>query len=210
MRKFLNVDSTFWCYLRPILKTVFQVVVLTAATLISLSFLSIMRFGSPKAGRAWLSGTRILVVNLNLPRYYNQIDQKVKVEFGVSNLTGKSIRIIGSDSSCSCNLVGKIPDTLGPNSLVTISADIKIDTSSEIKESSGEISLYTDHPRHPEILLKYVLKPNVGIVEFRLNHFLNAGLTAFNVIESLYSRLLKSSGRTILLGGKPGLLSGML
>lgn len=56
MRKFLNVDSTFWCYLRPIIKSVFQVVVLTAATLISLSFLSIMRFGSPKAGRAqWKS-----------------------------------------------------------------------------------------------------------------------------------------------------------
>ena len=202
MRKSLNVDSTFWCYLRPILKTVFQVVVLTAATLISLSILSIVRFGSPQAGRAWLSGTRIHVVNLNLPKYFNKIDQKVKVEFGLSNLTGKTIRIIGSDSSCSCTLLDKIPDTLDPRLTVTISAEIKLDTNSETKESSGEIRLYTDHPRHPEILLKYVLKPNVGIVKFRLNHFLNARLTAFHVIGSLRVRLLSSSARMILLGGK--------
>lgn len=156
--------------LRSWLIVIVQTLSLTVVMLGILVICSLAVFGSIAEGRAWLTGVRVIVRQPEIRITFDPTDTSVKLRYEVSNLSGSPIAIFGSVNSCSCTMVGKLPDQIPPHGRVTVDAVVNIDPKHASGGIEGNIHLFTSHPRHSEIELKYFLRPSGASPSPVLNH----------------------------------------
>jgi hypothetical protein len=78
---------------------------------------------------------------------------KFTIDYTINNLTSKSINILGSQTSCDCTVLRDLPRALPARQPSRIRAVITAPTAG--KRLSGNIKIFTDDGKNPEVVLFY-------------------------------------------------------
>lgn len=114
------------------------------------------RFGSIPAAMAYVRGERLLV---DRPfRHLGDIPVGAIYDFGYTftNMTGRSLRLLGTTTSCQCMTSEGLPLTLRASESKTIW--FKLATPEREQEVRGETKIFTDDSRYPEVHLEYAAR----------------------------------------------------
>jgi len=115
----------------------------------------LVRFGGVSAGLTYLSGERVFVVPANVRLGSIAKDDQRIIRLSLQNQSDRSIRILGQETSCSCSVVGGLPDVLPAGS--TCPLDLKINTiRKEVGKLDVVLKVFTDHPSHPILALHII------------------------------------------------------
>jgi hypothetical protein len=90
---------------------------------------------------------------------YNNLDKSVKLTFVFRNFDDIPIKIVGSNSSCSCTLTENLPTYIQVNENINIHARVNIDSDKAGEIISGTIRIFLSGKKDSELLLKYNLLP---------------------------------------------------
>lgn len=167
-------DQTRHFSLRSWLILIVQTLSLSVVMLGVLVVCSLTVFGSITQGQAWLAGARVVVDQPELHLTFSPTDKAVKLRYEVSNLTGSPVAILGSAHSCSCTVVGKLPDRIEPHSSISVDAEVNIDPKQTSGSLDGNIQLFTSQLQHSELELKYFLRPSGQTSSSASNHVSSA------------------------------------
>lgn len=128
--------------------------VIAGALLTILAGVSYLRFGSVSAGLSYLAGERLIVDSRN--KDFGQVgegrDQTVR--FRLTNLTGKAVRIIGAESSCTCVIAEDLPVTVQRAANATLTVAVRKGTKPGAVNET--IRFYTDCVEKPQLSLRVV------------------------------------------------------
>ena len=110
------------------------------------------RFGSVHSGLAYLSGERVFVDPSTIRVGVIAKDDQRVVRLTLQNQSDRAIRVLGQEASCSCSVVGGLPEVLPARS--TCPLDLKINTiRKEVGKLDVVLKLFTDHPSRPFIAM---------------------------------------------------------
>jgi hypothetical protein len=78
------------------------------------------RFGSMPVAMAWMRGERFVLspVDVDLGECESRTEHVVK--FKLTNLADRSIRVVGSEQTCSCVTLGDLPIDIEPNATAEV------------------------------------------------------------------------------------------
>jgi hypothetical protein len=146
-----------------------------AAMLATAVFLLCRHFGSASLAAAWLDGQTFVVSPTEVdlgecdPKSYHD------VTFTVANVSGREIRIVGSDASCACLKVDKLPITIAPGERRGISLRAYVSGEDEysqnliIRLDDGELETAGVHIRARVRQAKPVLERRLSCEDGSLN-----------------------------------------
>lgn len=128
---------------------------------------SLIRFGSIRAGQAWVQGLKIYAENWRIEEDYELKDETKSMNFKIRNISSDPVSILGFRNSCTCTLVDSIPHVIEPNGTIEVNVLIRIDPARSGSKIAGSIWLYANDPKLSEIVFEYVLWPavRIGIVD---------------------------------------------
>lgn len=136
-----------------------QVMALSLIFLVLAAGAAEWRFGSVRAGQAWVAGQRLYVENRRVEKFYDDSDQEVTVKFEIWNFEDVPVRLLGSDNSCACTKVDDLPDVIPASGSTALEAKVRLDPKHAGRVIDGTVRVFSEHPRHPEIKLFYALRP---------------------------------------------------
>jgi hypothetical protein len=108
-------------------------------------------FGSISSALAYARGERLLVDDTRKSFGVLDAGQSREVAFRLSNRSGRTVRVLGMKSNCTCATSGGYPMTIQPGESVALKVNVNT------KKLSGEVAqpirFYTDYPKRLEIEL---------------------------------------------------------
>jgi hypothetical protein len=122
-------------------------VLILFATYVSLYFRSFSR------ALAYSRGDRIFVDNPNIVLDKSRFTKTRTLNYIVTNLTNAPIEILGTQISCSCISIDKLPSSLVP--FQTIEFQVIISIPKDSKNFGGSIRIFTDDPYQKEMALSF-------------------------------------------------------
>lgn len=120
------------------------------------------KFGSLQAGRAYLSGARLVPKSSNFTGTYSAKDSEIVISYVIRNLDELKVTIAGITATCSCTVAENYPKFIPPKGEVEITARVSIDNKYPGGTLTGFLDVFTDHPIQPSIRLSYNLEPESG------------------------------------------------
>jgi len=171
----LSLSQIIFLLNRSFLIAACQVVAMSAVFFGLAVVVAEARFGSLDAGWAYFSGTRVLTESSIFRGNFDPSQQEVTLNYTLRNLDDVELTIAGATASCSCTVTETLPQSIPARGVANIQARVKIDPKRSGDDLRGEIRVYTNHHRNPEILLSYVLKPSVAASATLPVHFSAGG-----------------------------------
>lgn len=111
-------------------------------------------FGSPAGALAYFRGDRLIPDHLEGSFGELGQGQRAVVKFGLTNASGKEIRVLGAKTECTCIFADELPLSVPPGRKRTINVAVRTESrEGSVRES---IRLFTDCPRQPELQLLIV------------------------------------------------------
>jgi len=140
---------------------------LVAVLLASLSAFGYLRYGSIHNTLAAVRAETLIADSQS--KSFGIVDgsKPVPVEFRLTNLSSRPIRILGSRTRCTCVAVDALPITIGPHQSHLFR--LTIDAAGEARDIGEDILLYTNIPSQHEYQLSVVgvAKPKLAAVAVR-------------------------------------------
>ena len=122
------------------------------ATLVLVAWM-LVRFGGLLEGLQYLSGVRVFVEPSTVRLGAIDKDDQRVVRLSLQNQSDRSIRLLGQEASCSCSVIGGLPEILPARSRCPL--DLKINTfRKEVGSLDVVLKLFTDHPEYPILALR--------------------------------------------------------
>ncbi len=122
------------------------IVALTSVFLALFAGFGWYRFGSFAHAKAYLRGERLLIDDRDRSFGDLPAGSTLTLHYAVTNLTGRPVRLLGAQPSCTCTVVDVMPMTLAASE--TRSIPVTIDTSEGGKETlAGTVDVFTDDPQ---------------------------------------------------------------
>jgi Protein of unknown function (DUF1573) len=111
-------------------------------------------FGSLSRALAYASGDRVLVDERQKALLGMLAGSKSVVQYSITNLTGRDLKILGADTSCTCTSIENLPLTVarGMSKELTVS----ISAPRQPGPTSASIILFTDYDSQPTVPLEFV------------------------------------------------------
>ena len=136
------------------------VAALSGVLLASLGLWGRWRFGSISAGIAYLSGEPIYLdrETLDFGKVGPHTDQSAVIK--LLNLTDSELRLVGSQSSCSCTFLDSLPATLHPRERKAFRIKVHPRPGSDRFEET--IDIFTNHPARNRVRVRVVGKVEVA------------------------------------------------
>ena len=78
------------------------------------------------------------------------LDSRHDLQFSIRNLGGRSVRILGAKSSCTCATIGERPREIPPGESRSVLVRFHVEDEGPV---GGRVTLFTDDPAHRELPL---------------------------------------------------------
>jgi hypothetical protein len=101
-----------------------------------------LRFGSLPSGLAYLRGERLLINPATTHLGQVTRGESADLHFRFTNFTGRPVRILGSQSSCTCLAVTELPVTIPSGDSLDVT--VGVDFSSKGDEYRQVLTFFTD------------------------------------------------------------------
>lgn len=123
---------------------------LSVVIIAALAAYGIVRFGSLRSSLAYVRNDLLIVeggvkVLGDLP-----LDSRHDLQFSIRNLGGRSVRILGAKSSCTCATIGERPREIPPGESRSVLVRFHVEDEGPV---GGRVTLFTDDPAHRELPL---------------------------------------------------------
>lgn len=134
-----------------LLKFMLKIIVMVFLAAVSAGVTSTVLWDSPVAGIAVLRGEYLRIDCINKSFGSMPSNATAELQFVLTNLSKRPVRVLGGDGSCDCTIVDAIPTIVSPRSKKAILVRVRL------KGKQGpflqSIRLYTSSPKQPEISL---------------------------------------------------------
>ena len=116
--------------------------------------IGVHRFGSLSHTLAYARGVRLLADEPTMDLGPMEAGSRMTFAFRLTNLTGRPIKLIGAQTSCSCMVVDDLPTTIPPLQSRAIPVGIEAPSQADMP-ASGSVRFFTDEPDALELALGY-------------------------------------------------------
>lgn len=110
-------------------------------------------FGSVSAALSYLQSERLLADHKVHSLGDLVIGSKQKFSFGLRNMTGRSVRLLGARTSCSCALLKELPEELENGESRRV--ELEVAAPQEPMAILGGLELFTSDPNVPVLTLGF-------------------------------------------------------
>lgn len=129
---------------------------MTLGMLLAFAAWSSSRFGSVSRGLAYVRGERLFVDETSKSLENLRPGEERRVTFRVTNLSGRSLQLIGARTSCGCTGVQGLPMSIPRLGTRPLVVRVKPAASSDLSKVSLE--LLTDNVEQPTVFLTITAK----------------------------------------------------
>lgn len=125
------------------------------ASSVLISTVAVLRFGSLASGVAYLRGQRIVVDGAIRNLGDVQAGDERIISFSLANVTGRSIRVLGSRLTCGCTESRGLPQRLSRTALETVELVFHPWEDQAGTNVEGRITLFLDDPLLNQLELSF-------------------------------------------------------
>jgi hypothetical protein len=129
-------------------------IALGLAISVAILLVVMVRFGSARKALAFVGGQRLYIESPSKIAREIPPGRTIVYKYKIFNLSEQVINIIASQSSCSCTMVGNIPQKLEPRQESTIEVQIEV-PSWYGRSFQGNVDILTDDARRKTYRLSY-------------------------------------------------------